>query len=270
MKASQVRHVLIGLPVVLALAACTLLHPQMPTPAATPTTTPTPMAFAPADESRPLIIVADLGDQSEGKYGGPNPGGGNPAQYIYEHLESQARADRLRVRIERLPQVVDEYTVQSVAQDYAATLVLWGWYDASSVMPMVEQRGTRENPGRSIAFCPLTYLPNQAVHWVAFTLGVSEYVQERYEQALEYLADDAVGFSDCAVIYNQRGLIYRALGAYDTALTEFSRALELDPENPRFYNDRGDTFALIEEYNASRADYARAMELSVDIANLFD
>lgn len=59
----------------------------------------------------------------------------DPAQYIYEKLLAQAEKDGLDVRIERLREVVNDNMARPAGEEYNATLVLWGWYDALSITP---------------------------------------------------------------------------------------------------------------------------------------
>jgi hypothetical protein len=82
---------------------------------------PTPMPLEPASEGQSLIIVADFEDRSDGKYQGVDP-----AQYIYEKLVQQARADDLDVRIERL-------------REGGAGTTLWGLPRAWSALELLRR-----------------------------------------------------------------------------------------------------------------------------------
>ena len=59
----------------------------------------------------------------------------------------------------------------------------------------------------------------------------------------------------------RRGLTYRAMERYDDALTDFNRAIELDPEDARAIARRGLTYRAMERYDDALTDFTRAIEL---------
>ena len=50
------------------------------------------------------------------------------------------------------------------------------------------------------------------------------------------------------VAIGRRGLTYRMLGRYEDALADFSRAIELDPENAGVAAERGGTYRLMKRW----------------------
>ncbi|RLG43846.1 MAG: hypothetical protein DRN81_05745, partial [Thermoproteota archaeon] len=123
----------------------------------------------------------------------------DPAQYIFDKLKKQIQIDNLDIRIERLHQVVNDNTAKAVGEVYNATLVLWGWYDTLGITPQIERiknispySSTEEGEHLSlsepdkIAFCIITDLPSQASYVTLFTLGITEYAEKNYDQALTY------------------------------------------------------------------------------------
>ncbi|MDX2107722.1 MAG: tetratricopeptide repeat protein [Candidatus Melainabacteria bacterium] len=102
----------------------------------------------------------------------------------------------------------------------------------------------------------------------------SELVNIRnFSQALEYLnravAQDA---SDSVSVYN-RAQAYRNLGRYKDAIADYTRYLELapdDPENYLVYYNRGVSYSALQEYDNAIADFDKALEQKVDYAAAFN
>jgi tetratricopeptide (TPR) repeat protein len=61
--------------------------------------------------------------------------------------------------------------------------------------------------------------------------------------------------------YGERGESYRLVGRYNDALTDFSHAIERDPESSWSFTRRGDTYRGMKQYDKALADYSRAIEL---------
>lgn len=62
-------------------------------------------------------------------------------------------------------------------------------------------------------------------------------------------------FHSTPTAYSNRGFAYRKLGRYRDAIREYSRALELNPDNVKTYNNRGYSYAKDGEYDRAIADY---------------
>ena len=62
-------------------------------------------------------------------------------------------------------------------------------------------------------------------------------------------------------VYNNRGVARNALGQYKGALSDFTKAIELNPEYAGAYNNRGWAYYNLGEYKEAIADYDKAIEL---------
>ncbi len=51
-------------------------------------------------------------------------------------------------------------------------------------------------------------------------------------------------------------------GAYDEAIAEFTRAIQLSPEDARIYNDRGRVYHRMNRFPEAMADFSKAIELA--------
>ena len=47
---------------------------------------------------------------------------------------------------------------------------------------------------------------------------------------------------DLAVAHHNRGYVYYVKGEYDRAVTEYDKAIRLDPNDGDYYNHRGNAF----------------------------
>jgi tetratricopeptide (TPR) repeat protein len=64
--------------------------------------------------------------------------------------------------------------------------------------------------------------------------------------------------------YLQRGRAFKELKEFDKAITDFSKAIELDPDNPEGYAGRGNAFECIEDFEKAIEDYTSVIELRPD------
>jgi tetratricopeptide (TPR) repeat protein len=72
-----------------------------------------------------------------------------------------------------------------------------------------------------------------------------------------------------AFIYFVRGRVHSALEKYEEALADFSRALELNPEEAAYYSNRSKAYFQLEKYEEALADYSRAIELNPEEADYY-
>ena len=66
---------------------------------------------------------------------------------------------------------------------------------------------------------------------------------------------------ESAEVYAKRAATFAAEGDYDAAITDFIRAIELDPRLPGAYHNRGIARLAKGDYAAAIADYTVAIEL---------
>ena len=66
---------------------------------------------------------------------------------------------------------------------------------------------------------------------------------------------------DDALAYYDRGSSYFELGQYQTGFADYTKAIELDPDYPGHYYIRGDSYLQLGQYALAKADQAKACQL---------
>lgn len=116
-------------------------------------------------------------------------------------------------------------------------------------------------------------LPDEAISFYSKTLNRDESFAPayRYRAAvfkdigeLEASAQDytqLVSLTPDPLFYNRRGLVYEEMEAWDKALADYNKAIELSPKWPIAYNNRGYIYLKQKKYNQARADFEQALRL---------
>ena len=97
-------------------------------------------------------------------------------------------------------------------------------------------------------------------------MGLILYNNEMYGDALSMLekAQKNIPSKDkeyLCMVYRIRGDIHKDLKDYDEAVSNFTKAIKLCPDDTRCYNDRAELYYLIEKYDLSDKDYDKMIEL---------
>ncbi|AFZ48148.1 serine/threonine protein kinase [Cyanobacterium stanieri PCC 7202] len=88
--------------------------------------------------------------------------------------------------------------------------------------------------------------------------------QENYESAIEQYTLAVEINPDFADAYYNRGLTYADLGLDDQAIADYTRTIEIDPEYLDAYNNRGIIFANLQEYEKAITDYMKVISSDPD------
>ena len=78
-----------------------------------------------------------------------------------------------------------------------------------------------------------------------------------YNKILEANHDDKIN----SVISNHRGMVYFVLSNYEKAITDFTRAVQTNPNNFRAYNNRGLAYRMLKIYDRAIEDFERSIEV---------
>lgn len=238
---------------------------------------PTPTAFAPAKPGETLIIVADFEDRSEGSL--PTM---DPAQDIFDRLDEQIRVGQFDIRVERLSQLVNDSTAQSVLETNGAFLLVWGWYDSLSIKPRLERSATIQDididqegnvlslidSERTILDVKTADLPNLTQYLVMLILGMDRYQNSELQEAQGFFTSaieqigDLVKPSQAYFFLGQ--IAFDAINPQrdlDKAIEYFTAAIRAKPDHVGGYNNRGLVHYLKEDYPQAVQDYTAAIQL---------
>ena len=67
---------------------------------------------------------------------------------------------------------------------------------------------------------------------------------------------------DDAETYSNQGAAYAAKGQHDRAISEFNKALEINPQHAEIYYNRGMVYRAKEQYDQAISDYNKAIEIN--------
>ncbi|WP_044034478.1 tetratricopeptide repeat protein, partial [Microcystis aeruginosa] len=69
--------------------------------------------------------------------------------------------------------------------------------------------------------------------------------------------------------YNNRGNLYYNQQKYDLALSDYSKAIELNPNFAEAYNNRGVLYSYQQKYELALADFNKAIEINPNSADAY-
>ncbi|REJ43634.1 MAG: tetratricopeptide repeat protein [Microcystis flos-aquae DF17] len=108
---------------------------------------------------------------------------------------------------------------------------------------------------------------NQAIHlapraaWYG-NRGVLYYNQQKYELALSDYSKAIDINPNLADAYNNRGNLYKDLQKYDLALSDYSKAIDINPNDALAYNNRGNLYYNQQKYELALSDYSKAIDIN--------
>lgn len=91
-----------------------------------------------------------------------------------------------------------------------------------------------------------------------------------YAAALQQVEASLKVQPNSALLYSVRSSIHHAQGSSEQALTDLTRAIELNSQDPRYFNNRGFILLGLQRFPAAQADFDRATELSPDYSNPYN
>ncbi len=70
--------------------------------------------------------------------------------------------------------------------------------------------------------------------------------------------------------YNNRGIAYGEKGQYDQAISDFNKAIEINPRYEKAYSNRGIVYRLKGQYDQAISDFNKAIEISPTDAQAYN
>ena len=77
---------------------------------------------------------------------------------------------------------------------------------------------------------------------------------------------EALGDGEDTEVYSNRGSAYLMIDEIDRAISDFDRAIQLEPDNAIRYYNRGIAFSRKHQVQKAIDDYSRAIQLRPDLA----
>jgi len=94
-----------------------------------------------------------------------------------------------------------------------------------------------------------------------FLEALNAHMSNNLEKALK-LYTHLILVSPNHYIYNHRGLVYFSLSQYENAMDDFTKAIEIEPNDTRVYTNRGLTYRMLKNYERALEDFNRSLELN--------
>ena len=98
---------------------------------------------------------------------------------------------------------------------------------------------------------------------VAYTKGVANEYQGKYQRAIEDYSQAIRLYPNNVDAYHSRGGVYEKLGKYQRAIEDYNQAIRLYPNNAKAYNSRGIVYYMLGELKRACSDYQKACELGL-------
>ena len=98
-----------------------------------------------------------------------------------------------------------------------------------------------------------------------FKRGVTSFEKGQYDQAISDFTKAIEIDPGYAKARNNRGIAYLGKGQYDQAASDFTKAIEIDPRYAGAYYNRGRVYYLKKEYDKSWNDINKVQELGSKI-----
>jgi len=94
--------------------------------------------------------------------------------------------------------------------------------------------------------------------------------QQQWQEAITAYSEAIELDPDNVDAYLNRCWAYRRTGQFDNALEDANRAIELEPTNAMAYQNRGYTHKFLHQYELALADASNAIELDPELASAYD
>lgn len=96
----------------------------------------------------------------------------------------------------------------------------------------------------------------------ALNKGLPSWIKVMLKRRLPPLTAPSPSIRTSQGIQGQRGCSFQP-GAYDKAITDYNRAIIIEPRYSEAYHNRGSAYTIIGEYDKAIADFERAIDNNV-------
>lgn len=250
---------------------------------------PTPLAFATAAPDQTLILIMRFHSTAATDT--------EPHSKIRRRIEEelkQLNEDKIRVAVEPTILTADDRE-QAVAlgKRYNASMVVWGEDTGIEILvnflhlrplnrnaaelSIIEREKTQlANPPAYTQFI-LTELPNQIAFLSLTAIGESYTINQDYSHAARVIESAVHGLptgttlTGLANAYFMLGWLYQtpALRDLSSAITNYNKSIELDPNNDLAFSNRGLALDMIGEHSQAIQDHTQAIALVPNVPQYY-
>ena len=140
-----------------------------------------------------------------------------------------------------------------------ALLLVWGPISRAeenappAAGPTPTLLASEAGPSPSPTATPPRTAAQDATFGAAFRRGWEAANERRYHDAITEYSEAIRLKPDDPSIYNHRGAVYQLLGQYQQAIADYSEAIGLKPDSAEAYNDRGNSYAALHQFHQAIA-----------------
>ena len=236
-----------------------------------------------------VVLVAEMDNKEDQTY--------RMTDLIVDNLRSELE-DTNEIVIERIGYSISgkqggSELAKQIGEEHLADLVIWGWYSATPSDVFITINIENLNNTQILCQCETDSLKNQVPADDLNTFTIQQKVGSEIGTLILYLSGlfryDAMDYKDAldrftkvidnpnssedlirqSYVYFYRANTYYLLGEYTEALSDYNRAIELDPEIPELYQNRGNVYFFQHEYNKAIDDYNIAIILGLHEPEVF-
>jgi tetratricopeptide (TPR) repeat protein len=99
--------------------------------------------------------------------------------------------------------------------------------------------------------------------------GIADAKKGQYDLAVSEFTK-AIAIDPSAETYNNRGIAYSRKGQYDLAIADFTRAIDIAPNEAKTRYNRGITYAINGRYDLAISDLTKALKLQPADSSTYD
>ena len=74
----------------------------------------------------------------------------------------------------------------------------------------------------------------------------------------------------CGKAYNNRGIAHAIKGQYEKTISDYNKAIEINPRYAKAYNNRGNAYYKKGQYEKTISDYSKAIEINPRFAEAYN
>ncbi|GCA71998.1 TPR repeat-containing protein YrrB [Microcystis aeruginosa NIES-2519] len=131
------------------------------------------------------------------------------------------------------------------------------------------EREARENYEQALTVInqAISLVPNNPNHYNEKWSVLSEL--KRYDEGLAAITQ-AIDLAPRAAWYSNRGIIYYKQQKYDLAISDYSKAIEINPNYAQAYVNRGNLYSDLQKYDLALSDYNKAIDINPNDAYAYN